>query len=83
MPFLTTHSTLIGPWLITFLIIFGLMAFVGMVTFKILYRHKDMNLLILLGGGMITGPLIFLLSLNFLSYLFRGWVFLIILYILK
>lgn len=81
MPFLTIQSTLIGPWLVTALVIFGLMAFVGMVAFKILYRHKNVNSLILLGGGMIAGPLIFLLSLNFLSYVFKGRVFLTILFI--
>lgn len=79
---LPTQTTLIGFWFITkAFIILGLMAFIGTVAFRILYRDKKINWMTLVGGGMITGPLVFLFSLGFLNYLFRGQTFLTILFI--
>lgn len=82
MQLLTMQSSLIGFWLVTALTVLILMTFVGVVAFKMLYRGKKMNSLILLGGGMIVGPLLFLFSLSILSYFLKGPVFLTVLFVL-
>lgn len=62
--------------------IFGLVTFIGILFFKIFFRNKPLNWLLLSGGGMILGPLIILFLLSFLSYIFTGHVFLSIFFIL-
>jgi hypothetical protein len=56
--------------------------YIGIVFFKLIYRYKINNWLIIISGGMITAPLVFLFLLNILSYIFKGQFFQILLFIL-
>lgn len=51
-------------------IIFAILTFNGVVIFYSI--RKTRNKLLLLGGGMITGPLVLLLILSIFSYFFKG-----------
>jgi len=52
-------------------IIFSLLTFCGFLFLFPLYKKR--NKLLLLGASMISGPLIFVALLSFLSYVFKGW----------
>lgn len=54
---------------------FALLTFSGVSIFYSVFKTR--NKLLLLGGGMIFGPLVFLFLLTVLSYIFKGgfWIF--------
>ena len=60
--------------------IFIFLTFNGFIIFPLLFKTR--NKYLLLGGGMITGPLVFLLILSILSYIFKGPQAISILFIL-
>lgn len=51
-------------------LVLGILTFNGVIIFQLIYRTY--NKLLLIGGGMITGSLVFLLILSTFSYFFKG-----------
>src|SRR5581483_5618357 len=63
-------------------LVFALLTFAGYVIFSSVLASRTRNGLIILGGSMISGLLGFLLTLSIFSYIFKGSLAILILFLL-